>query len=379
MTGFVCMACGHRHPLGCLLGGCPDCGGALDVTYAFDPDDRLQDLRRHLPVSGELVSLGEGGTPLLELAAGLHVKDESRNPTHSFKARNNAVAVSMARQFGMEKVVCTSTGNHGVALAAYAARAGMRCLVLLPGEAPAGVAAELRHYGAHAVRVAGGDVLGLMTRLWRDHGWYISQRNTPGVPGRPFGNPFGVEGYKAVAFEIFRQLGGQVPDAVFVPVGGGDGLYGVWKGFVEIRAVGLAERVPRMVACQSAAGAPLVEAWARGARAQAPVPSGPTVALSIVDRLSGDHALRAVHESGGAAVAVTDAEILAAGAELGRFGLCLEPSSAATLAAYRKVPAAGTAVLVGTGTGLRWPATLPGGDVPEVAAEIAALAKVVPL
>lgn len=414
VIGLACLTCGRVYPFGPLLGGCPDCRAAgrvaiLDPVYdasvaaaaVFDrpTPGRLWDYHRFLPVPdpAAVVTLGEGATPLLPLpevarevgAAAVWLKYEAVNPTHSFKDRTNAVAVAAARHFGHTKVLCTSTGNHGVALAAYAARAGLRCLVLLPPGAPPAAASEIAFFGAEVVTVAEGAILPLMTTLWREHGWYISQRNAPGVGGRPFGNPFGMEGYKTIAYEIRQQLGGAVPDRVLLPVGGGDGAWGVYKGFAELLRLGLAARTPRVVVCQSAAGAPLERAWRLGLPAVEPVETGPTVAFSIVERQTGDHALAAVRRSDGGAAAVDDAALRAAEGTLGRAGICVEPSSAASLAGLRALArAAGgaglageTIVLVATGTGLRWPATFEGlaARPPAVVGSLAELSRVAAL
>lgn len=386
ITGLICRTCGRSYPLDAMLEGCSDCRPAgriaiLDPVYALETLEggalppaagRLWDYHRLLPLpdAAAQVTLGEGGTPLLPLAAAaletgaaqVLLKYEAVNPTHSFKDRANAVAVSMARHFGFRKVICTSTGNHGVALAAYAARAGMRCLVLLPPGAPPAAASEIGFYGGDAVTVDG-DVVPLMGRLWRDHGWYVSQRNAAGVDGRVFGNPFGMEGYKTMAYEIFQQLGGRAPDRVLVPVGGGDGAWGVYKGFDELVRLGLAVSLPRITVCQSSAGAPLVNAYRRHLARVATVPASSTIAFSIVDRHSGDHALWAIQRSGGQAVEVDDDALRNAEAMLGRTGICVEPSSAASLAGLRRLAWGGdrfdgeTVVLIGTGSGLRWPAT----------------------
>jgi threonine synthase len=392
-----------------MLEGCPDClaaarPAALNPVYAYDQQDRralaagvgrLWTYHRLLPVTREdaVVTLREGGTPLLPLprlrdetgAKEVWLKYEAVNPTHSFKDRANAVAVSAAVQFEFGKMLCSSSGNHGVALAAYAARAGARGLVLLPPIAPPSAEREIRFFGAEAVTIAR-DVLPLMTELWRRHRWYISQRNAPGG-GRPFGNPFGMEGYKTIAYEIFHQLGGRAPDKVCVPVGGGDSAWGIYKGFEELHRLGLASRVPQLIACQSTAGAPLVRAWRERLDRVEAVPTSPTIAFSIVDRLSGDHALAAIRRSGGRAVAVDDPALREAEALLGRAGICVEPSSAASLAGLRALAredgdlASETVCLVGTGAGLRWPATFDRtvGAAPEAAASLEALGRVIAL
>lgn len=388
-TGLACTTCGAALPLGPHLLGCEACRqrgrrGALAVQYAFRPEDGviLRDLRdfwsyhRFLPVTEPeaAVTLGEGRTPLLALPAvardlglaHIGVKVEARNPTLSYKDRTNAVAVAVARQFGYTRICCTSSGNHGVSMAAYAAAAGLRSLVLFLPDAPPSVIAEVRHYGGDAVIVdsgTGGSVLDLLERLFREHGWFISNRNAPLVEGRRFGNPFGLEGYKTIAYEIWNQLDGRLPSWCCFPVGGGDGLAGLWRGFQELVSLGLAERAPRMVACQPEAGASILEAWRVGAAEVSPVPIRATIALSLIDRQSGDHALRAVRDSEGEAVAVSEEALRDAGNLLGAQGIAVEPSSAAALAGLVALGMGGklrpgdTAAIIATGAALRWPAS----------------------
>jgi threonine synthase len=405
VTGLVCLTCGTHYSFSLMLGGCPACQDAgrvaiLDPTYGYDvagapaltaTRGRLWDYHQLLPVPdpAAVVTLGEGASPLLQLAdeavplgAGqLWLKYEAVNPTHSFKDRTNAVAVAAARYFGCDKVLCTSTGNHGVSLAAYAAQAGLRCLVLVEPQVPPLVLQELQFFGAEVVIISDGTTIPLMASLWRDHGWYVSQRNAPGVGGRQFGNPYGMEGYKTIAYEIFDQLGQRVPDKVLMPVGGGDGAWGIYKGFAELQRLGMASRVPQIIACQSAAGAPLERAWREELPRVEPVATTETIAFSIVERQSGDHALLAIRRSGGRAVAVTDAALRAAEETLRRTGIFVEPSSAASLAGARALAAAGeiasddVVVLIGTGTGLRWPATFTavGPRPPAIPGNLAAL------
>jgi threonine synthase len=386
-TGLACLGCGARYPLEPMLGGCPACFAAgrpaiLDVEYELGPGDAavlseaglgFWDYHRFLPVPDPdaVVTLGEGGSPLVPVdaaaqetgAAEVWTKYEAVNPTHSWKDRTNAVAVASARHFGFDKVLASSTGNHGVSVAAYAARGGTRGMILLPPTAPPLSEQEIRFFGAEVAVISDGNILPLMAELWREHDWFISQRNSPGVGGRPFGNPFGPEGYKTISYEIFHSLGGRAPDAVYIPVAGGDGTWGIYKGFRELHELGLATRVPRIVACQSANGAPLVNAVEHDLEEVAPVEASPSIAFSIVDSLSGDHALRAVRRSGGTAVAVSDAELVDSEDMLRRVGICVEPSSAASLAALRSQARGGdgfdgqTVVVIGTGAGIRWPAT----------------------
>jgi threonine synthase len=383
IQALECLTCQCRYPFQLMLEGCPNClandrVGILDPVYGEEASQRIvleQWPQRSLwgyhpllpvPDASAVVSLGEGGSPLVPLqeeGRNWWVKYEAVNPTHSYKDRTNTVAVSAARYFACEKVLCTSTGNHAVALAAYAARAGMRCLILMPPEAPPLSLQEMRFFGAEVVTLNSEQIVPLMYELWSNYGWYISQRNAPGVGGRPFGNPYGMEGYKTIAYEIFHQLGRRVPDKVFLPVGGGDAAWGIYKGFRELHEADLAAAVPQIIACQSSAGAPLEHAWRHQLDQVEPVDTSVTIAYSIVERQTGDHAYWAIRQSGGRAVAVDDSEIRQAEQDLAAAGICVEPSSAAALAGASQLCQQSLmsedecAVLIATGAGLRWPAT----------------------
>ncbi|HET6318432.1 MAG TPA: pyridoxal-phosphate dependent enzyme [Chloroflexota bacterium] len=307
------------------------------------------------------LSLGEGDTPLLsadELAPSLWLKYEGKNPTHSFKDRFQSVAISAALGLGKSRVVCASTGNHGVAAAAYSARAGLECVVLTHEEAPAAHVEAIRQFGATPVLVPPDVRNELLLRLV-DAGWYPSTTFWP----LPVSNPYGVEGYKTIAFEIFEQLGAEQTSHahVFVPVGGGDSLYGVFKGFQDLLALGALERLPHVYACQPAGAAPLVAAQASGAAEVPHVAVDRSVALSIRESDTGRHALHGIRTSSGAALPVTDAEIMAAAAGLGRLGLSVDPASAASVAGALRYVHDGTLakgeplVCVLTASGARWP------------------------
>ena len=411
VTGLRCLTCAKEYPFQAMLTGCDSCRRAgrpaiLDPTYDYAAIDKAVFLQRQdslwayhqllpVPNSSAVTTLGEGQSPLLPMralaertgASRVWLKYEAVNPTHSFKDRANSVAVSVARQFGFEKVVCTSTGNHGVALCAYAARAGLRSLVLVPPGAPAAAIAEMRFFGATVITVTDGEIIPMLDSLVVDHGWYPSQRNAPGVGGRAFGNPFGMEGYKTLAYEVFQQLDQRTPDWLFVPIGGGDGGWGFTKGFEELRTIGLATSIPRLAACQSDAGAPLVHAMDEHLSQVARVPTRSTIAFSIVDPQTGDHALKAIRQTDGMAVAVTDDEIRAAEETLGQDGVCVEPASAASVAGLLRAATEDAErfrnqeiVLVGTGAGTRWPSTFVENQASaQVSGNIDALASAVEL
>lgn len=358
-----------------MFGGCPTCAGnhrkaAVEVRYDYShPAARLCDAsalglwkwRALLPRIAEhnIVKLGEGNTPLLKVRnwpgrAPLYLKNETANPTWSYKDRANSVSISMARELGFSCVVAVSTGNHGNAAAAYSSAAGARCVVFCHPDAPELQLALMAAYGATVIR--GGRSDAMVRALVARNSWFPSWIVCPRAG---FANPFGIEGFKTIAFEIFQQLGGKVPDRVFVPVGSGDGLYGIWKGFKELQCTGQSDRLPRMYACQSTGANPYVRAFRDGKKHLTPLECAHTVALSIEEKIGGELALRAVYESGGAALEVTDDEILRSASGLARKGLALEPASAAAMACASNLTEDGGDaerwVVIGTGAAIKWP------------------------
>ena len=358
-----------------MFGGCPACAGrqtraAVEVRYDYNHaaarqcDCSSQGLWKWnalLPRTAErnIVTLGEGNTPLLKLRMSsfpsiLYLKNETANPTWSYKDRANSVSISMAREFGFSNVVTVSTGNHGNAAAAYASAAGQRCVVFCHPDAPELQLVLMCSYGATVVR--GGRQDAMVGELVARGNWFPSSTICP-LAG--FANPFGIEGFKTIAFEIYQQFGSKIPDRVFVPVGSGDGIYGIWKGFVELQRTGQTERLPRMYACQAMGANPYVRAFRAGLRKLTPLESAHTVALSIEEKIGGQPALDAVYDSGGAALEVTDDEILTAASCLAREGLALEPASAAAVACASKLAEQGCEderwVAIGTGAAIKWP------------------------
>lgn len=384
-----CRTCERTYDLLPLLYGCPECarqGKAVPVEMAYDLDaldgrdlfaeagqSRPPSLWRWAPLLPDPemspVTLGEGNTPLIPVPVvarrvsipRVFVKYEGANPTGSFKDRLNTVAISMARRFGFTHATIASSGNQGVSLATYAAVAGMQCVIFCPPYVEERTVKELLFRGVRPVILSdyGAPALALVDELVGKHGWYVSSRNFP----RPFANPFGQEGYKTIAFELIEQLG-DPPDAVFVPTGGGDSIYGIWKGFRELHQLGLIGRVPGMFACQSEPGGPsVVRAVQQGLRQAVAVPSGESMAISIRTTLSGDHGVWAVQESKGGAAAVADGEIVDALKLLGPAGVAIEPSSAASVAGLLQLASASqlqgleTVVCIGTATAMRWSKT----------------------
>ena len=319
-----------------------------------------------LPEGAEPVSLGEPETPMIPLvktaakagAANLLVKDEGRLPTGSFKARGLAMAVSMAKQFGIDSVALPTNGNAGAALAAYAARAGMEAVVVCPAETPEINVRETAAYGAR-VWVADGqiDECGRLIREGAAEGRWFDCSTLK--------EPYRLEGKKVMGFELVEQLGWKVPDAIFYPTGGGTGLIGMWKAFDELEAVGLIgpER-PRMYAIQAAGCAPMVRAFERGDEFAERWEGAATVATGIrVPSAVGDFLiLRAVRESGGAAIAVEEQDILQAVEDAAtEDGMLLCPEGGAVLAGWRTaldrglVTSGETALLFNCANGNKYP------------------------
>jgi threonine synthase len=292
----------------------------------------------------------------LARAAGLRrlwVKDDGRNPSASFKDRANAVVLGRALELEAQVVTTASTGNAASSLSCLAAGLPLKTVIFVPETAPEAKIAQLLVFGATVLTVRGSydDAFDLCGRAAAEYGWY--NRST-GV------NPFTREGKKTGAYELCEQLGWDVPDLVFIPVGDGNIISGMWKGFVELHELGLTRRLPRLVAVQ-AAGSAAVKRALEGDGTLRPV-SGKTVADSISVSLprDGQAAVRAVRESQGFAVAVSDAEILAAIPELARgVNVFAEPAAAAAWAGLKKAAAGGlvgsgkTAALLVTGNGLK--------------------------
>ena len=294
-----------------------------------------------LPEDAEPVTLGEPETPLISLdRVGLRqgvrapiVKDEGRLPTGSFKARGMAAAVSMARHFGVDRIALPTNGNAGAALAAYAARAEMRSLVICPAETPEINIRETAAYGANVI-VADGQI----DECGRIVGEGAAQ-------GRWFDcstlkEPYRLEGKKVMGLELAEQFGWDLPDIIFYPTGGGTGLIGMWKGFDELERIGLiGSKRPRMIAVQGAGCAPLVRAWENGEEFAERWEGAATMATGIrVPKAVGDFLiLRAVRESGGAAIAVEEEAIAEAVEDAARLdGMLLCPEGGAVLAAWRQ-------------------------------------------
>ncbi len=339
-----------------------------------------------LPVGspGAVVTFGEGMTPLLPLerlgaelgVPGLLMKDESPLPTGSFKARGAAVGVSRAAELKVTGVALPTNGNAGSAWAAYAARAGLPCLVVMPTDAPEITRAECMAAGAQTYLVDGliGDAGRLVRAAVADRAGYLDASTLR--------EPYRLEGKKTIGLEIAEQLGWRVPDVIIFPTGGGVGLVGIAKGLRELRELGwIGETMPRLVAVQAAGCAPIVRAFEQQADQTQPWPDARTEAfgLTVPDPLGGFLVLQAIRATGGTALAVTDAELLASQRHAARAeGTWLCPEGAACLAAVAQLRRTGwladsdEVVVVNTGAGLKYPQTMPaspalipaGGQVP---------------
>ena len=389
LSHLDCPRCGTRHDADRVQGTCA-CGSPLLARYDLrqvagqagprDIAGRPADLWRYhelLPVreAARVVSLGEGMTPLLPVprigrALGvpdLLMKDEGLLPTGTFKARGAAVGVSRAAELGVAAIAMPTNGNAGAAWSAYAARAGMRSLVVMPVAAPRITRAECAAAGAELYLVSG--LIGDAARLVAD-----------AVARRPqyqnvatLTEPYRIEGKKTMGLEIAEQLGWRMPGVIVYPTGGGVGIIGIHKALAELLQLGwVSGDLPRLVAVQAEGCAPIVRAFEAGATESEPWPDPKTVAFGLtVPKAFGDFlVLRALYATGGTAVAVTDEALLAAQREVARLeGSLICPEGAACFAAVRQLRASGwlsgsdEVVVLNTGTGLIYPQTMPA-DVP---------------
>ena len=384
LTHLECARCEARHDAGKLHNVC-DCGSPLLVRYDLErlgasvkPADlagRPASIWRYtefLPLDDPAgaVTLGEGWTPVFPLerlgrAVGLphlEMKDEGLNPTGSFKARGAALGVSRARELGVTEFAMPTAGNAGGAWAAYGARAGMRAHIVMPVDAPVINQREAAACGADVRLVRGliSDAGRIVARAVARTGWFDAST---------LKEPYRIEGKKTMGLEIAEQSGWRPPEVILYPAGGGVGLIGIWKAFDELRAIGWLpdDCRPRLVAVQSDGCAPLVRAWEQGAPESEFWQGANTVAAGIrVPKALGDFiVLRAVRETNGACVAVSDQEILDAMGRIAREeGFLICPEGAATLAAALRLRDAGwlhadeRVLLLNTGAGLKYPETI---------------------
>jgi threonine synthase len=381
VTHLECANCGKNYEANRLHNLCTECGKPLLVRYALERaaetltkeslKTRAENLWRYrevLPVEREenIVCLGEGWTPLfktdklaesLPIKLNLYIKDESTNPTQSFKARGMTAAISMAKELGVKKVAAPSAGNAGGAMAAYASRAGMESFIFMPKDTPRANIIECEQTGANVTLVDGliTDCGKIVAERKEAEGWFdVSTLK----------EPYRAEGKKTMGYELAEQFDWILPDVILYPTGGGTGLIGMWKAFDEMEKMGWIDgKRPRMVTVQSIGCAPIVKAFHDGDRFADEFPNAHTVASGLrVPKAVGDFLiLDALRESGGTAIAVSDEELVKAVKEIGAAeGLFCAPEGAACLPALRMmieqdlVKENETVAIFNTGAGVKY-------------------------
>ena len=379
VTHLYCSSCGKQHEARKLMNLC-ECGKPLMVAYDLQRAattltreslaGRAPTLWRYsevLPVEDEKnqLTLDEGYTPLIKTErlgarlgmTNLYIKDESLNPTGSFKARGMAVAISMAKELGAKKLAVPSAGNAAGALAAYAAKAGLPAFIFMPQDTPKANIIECQQTGAHVTLIDGliTDCGRIVAERKEAEGWFdVSTLK----------EPYRVEGKKTMGYELAEQMQWELPDVILYPTGGGTGLIGMWKAFDEMERMGwISSRRPRMITVQAEGCAPIVRAFASGANTGADIPDAHTIAAGLrVPRAIGDFImLDILRTSKGNAIAVTDDELIAAVKEIGSSeGIFAAPEGAACLPALKKLIAAGEVnpservVMFNTGAGVKY-------------------------
>ena len=380
VSHLSCSACHKQYDPNRLYNLCQDCAKPLLVHYDLkyvsqtlhkeSLASRAANLWRYrevLPVEQEanIITLGEGWTPLIHTRRlgkklnmpRLYIKDESLNPTASFKARGMTAAVSMAKELGVKKLAAPSAGNAASALAAYAAQAGLEAHIFMPRDVPLANLIECQQCGAHVTLVDGliTDCGRIVAERKDQEGWFdVSTLK----------EPYRIEGKKTMGYELAEQLHWELPDVIFYPTGGGTGLIGMWKAFDEMEQLGwIGSKRPRMVTVQAEGCAPIVQAFASGAQTGAEITNPHTVAAGLrVPTAIGDFImLDILRQSGGTAVSVSDAELIAAAQEIGAAeGIFPAPEGAACLPALKvlleqgAVEADERVVLFNTGSGLKY-------------------------
>ena len=373
-----CIGCGREFDPEEVIYTCSSCGDLLTIEYLDISVEEIKEswqtrpisvwrYRELLPIldSTEPVSLGEGGTGLhkcrrLEDHLGLsdiYVKNEGENPTGSFKDRGMTVGVTRALELKMSYVACASTGNTAASLSAYAARSGIRSVILIPAEKVAlGKLVQSVAHGAKVIQIRGNfdEALNLIREVCRRERIYLLNSL----------NPYRLEGQKTLAFELRDQLSPDPPENVIVPVGNAGNISAIWKGFCELKTLGMIEETPRMIGVQAEGAAPIAHAIEENSDVIKPVKNPETVAtaIRIGSPVNWKKALRAVRDSGGMVETVSDEEILEAQKILARYeGIFVEPASAASIAGLKKIVSNGLldrderTVCITTGHGLKDP------------------------
>jgi threonine synthase len=350
-----CISCGAEYDLNEIIYTCKECGSILEVV-PLRPNvskdvfecrkSTMWKYKEFMPVDeSKIVSLEEGGTPFCkcqklgdELGVELYVKVEGSNPTGSFKDRGMSVGITKAMELGVDTVGCASTGNTSASLAAYAARAGKRCIVLLPsGKVALGKLAQAMFHGAEVISIKGNfdEALEAITALALQGKLYLLNSI----------NPFRLEGQKSIGFEIVDDLGWKSPDRIILPVGNAGNISAIWKGVKEFYEAGFINDLPMMTGIQAEGAAPIANAVRAGKSEIVPVENPETIAtaIRIGAPVSSAKALRAIYDSDGLAETVTDDEILSAQKLLARTeGIGVEPASAASIAGLKKLVETGS-------------------------------------
>lgn len=383
MVHQECINCGKKYDINEIVYFCTKCGDLLEIKYDYNVINKaisksnwqnvplsVWRYRDFMPVQdfSKIVSLNEGGTgfhsskrlgKILGIRQ-LFVKNEGENPTGSFKDRGMTVGVTKAIELGVKSVICASTGNTSASLAAYAARAGLKCAVLIPaGKIAYGKLSQAMIYGAKVIQVRGNfdESLEIVLKLSEKYREIYLLNSI---------NPFRIEGQKSLGFEICDQLNQKMPDRIVVPVGNAGNISAIWKGLKEFYRLGFLNKLPKMTGIQAEGSAPIVHAVKSGSDTVVPITSPETVAtaIRIGAPVSWKKALRAIRESKGTAETVTDEEILDAQKLLAQTeGLFVEPASASSIAGLKKLIEQGEVdkdehvVCITTGHGLKDPDT----------------------
>jgi threonine synthase len=350
-----CSRCGEEFPPDKVLTVCTKCGGALLFRYDLQRvantvskdglkkrSDSFWKFIELLPLSSaqSIVSLGEPYTPVLrfpqssiEGLENVYVKDDGRLPTGTFKARGMAVGVSKLKELGIRRIAVPSAGNAGAALAAYGARAGLEVYAFMPKDVPQAILKECIYLGAKVYLVNGSinDAGEIVKKFEPKYDWFSISTNK---------QPYRVEGYKAIAFEIAEQFNWNPPDSIIFPTGGGEGVIGLWKGFKELTDIGWTKKTPRIIIVQSTGCAPLVKAFINNEpEVKEPWQKAHTIAtgLNVPFPYASYLILRALRETNGKATEVKDEEVISSMKTLFRKGIYACPEAAATLAALEKL------------------------------------------
>lgn len=352
-TALKCNRCGWTGGLD-INYTCPCCGYSLEVKYDYDSVDKQKVSKSLENIGGvwaycellplkdmdNVISMEEGNTPLLEsrvigAKAGvrLYLKDETRNPTLSFKDRPNTVGISVAKELGYRDVAIASTGNGAASLSAYSAKGGLTCHVFVPKSTPMGKVTQALYHGAEII-YSDGDYSESFHNALKE----CIENNWANITST-YINPYTMEGDKTLAYEIFTQLDCNVPDWIVVPLGAGPMLSGIWKGFGELRLLGFSDRLPRMIGVQAEGCAPIIDAFEKGASRVTAWGKCDTVAGAIADPLKGyeedgTRTLKCIRASNGYGVKVSDDSIMKMVKELSEEeAIFAEPASAASVSA----------------------------------------------